>query len=130
MPGVQTIVDFDTASAAQTLSRMDSKERAVIARHSADIYSLMVLDENIENDPYNMTRFLVFGKKPLEKSEEPQSYITSLLFQINHVPGSLINVLKAFSDNGINLTKLETYALLHFTLILAPRLTIQTCKKP
>lgn len=110
LSNARTVVDFDTATAAQTLSRLDSKDRAVIAsRHTADIYSLLMLDENIENDPYNMTRFLIFGKEPLQPEDSDKPFLTSILFQTNHKPGALIGALKAFADNGVNLTKLETY---------------------
>ncbi len=111
LPKVSTFVDFDTATAAQKLALVETKEKAVIAsRHAADIYNLMVLAENIENDPNNMTRFLVFGKKPFDSEENNKNgYITSLLFQTNHKPGALISALEAFSKNRLNLTKLETY---------------------
>jgi prephenate dehydratase len=110
LPNARTVVDFDTATAAQTLARMDTKERAVIAsRHTAEIYSLLTLDENIENDPYNMTRFLVFGKEPLEPEDSDKPFLTSILFQTNHKPGALIGALSAFANHGVNLTKLETY---------------------
>lgn len=110
LPNARTVVDFDTATASQALSRLDTKERAVIAAPSAeDIYSLIVLDNDIENDPYNMTRFLVFGREPLEKPTSNTPHITSILFETNHTPGALIGALKAFSDHNVNLTKLETY---------------------
>lgn len=110
LPNARTIVDFDTATAAQDLARLDTKERAVIASPSAeDIYNLIVLDKDIENDPYNMTRFLVFGRDPLTPITEKTPHITSILFETNHTPGALIHALKAFSDNDVNLTKLETY---------------------
>jgi prephenate dehydratase len=110
LPKAMTLEDFDTATAGQNLARLDTKERAVIAsKHAGQIYSLLMLSENIENDPHNMTRFLVFGKKPLAIPSSGTKYLTSILFQTNHIPGSLIGALKAFADNGINLTKLETY---------------------
>lgn len=110
LPKAMTLEDFDTATAGQNLAKLDTKERAVIAsKHAGQIYSLLMLDENIENDPHNMTRFLVFGKKPIAIPSSGAKYMTSILFQTNHIPGSLIGALKAFADNGINLTKLETY---------------------
>lgn len=110
LPKAMTLEDFDTATAGQNLARLETKDRAVIAsKHAGQIYSLLMLAENIENDPHNMTRFLVFGKKPFAIPHSGEKYLTSILFQTNHIPGSLIGALKAFADNGINLTKLETY---------------------
>ncbi len=110
LPNAQTVVDFDTATAAQNLSNYDEKDRAVISSAmTADIYSLLLLDKDIENDPYNMTRFLIFGREAVEQTSPDEHYITSILFQTNHIPGALIGALKAFSDNNVNLTKLETY---------------------
>ena len=112
LPKANTVVDFDTATAARNLAQKEDKQHAVIAsRHAADIYNLLVVDDQIVDDPYNMTRFLILSRDEQRDYEEDKAMLTSILFQTNHIPGALLGALKAFADNNVNLTKLETYML-------------------
>ena len=112
LPKAGTVVDFDTATAARALAQKEDKKHAAIAsRHAADIYNLLVVDDEIVDDPYNMTRFLILGRGEQMEYDEDTPMLTSILFQTNHTPGSLLGALKAFADNNVNLTKLETYML-------------------
>ena len=112
LPKAGTVVDFDTATAARALAQKEDKKHAAIAsRHAADIYNLLVVDDEIVDDPYNMTRFLILGRGEQKEYDEDTPMLTSILFQTNHTPGSLLGALKAFADNNVNLTKLETYML-------------------
>lgn len=111
LPNAKTTAVLDTATAARGLSQNQHCEIAAVGSgYAADTYSMAVLAENIEDDAANMTRFLVFAREPLkEKIDGPA--LTSILFATSHKPGSLYGVLKAFADEGITLTKLETYML-------------------
>jgi prephenate dehydratase len=112
LPEAVTEVDFDTATAARSVSKLTDCRTAVIASaHAADIYDMLMISDNIEDDVNNMTRFLIFGREPLDAATIQGPAVTSLLFEISHKPGSLLNALKAFSDNDVNLTKLETYMI-------------------
>lgn len=111
-PEATTEVDFDTATAARNVSKLDhGKTAAIASRLSAQIYNLQVLAEDIEDDTNNMTRFLIFGRDAVEANSLKVPAITTLIFEINHTPGALLSALKAFSDNKVNLTKLETYMI-------------------
>jgi prephenate dehydratase len=110
LPRVATEADHDTATAAKAISaNEDGKVAAIASKCAAQIYDVCIVAENIEDDSHNMTRFLVLGRTPLRPADVQGPALTTILFQTNHKPGSLLNALKPFAEHGINLTKLETY---------------------
>jgi prephenate dehydratase len=111
VPGANTVPVEDTATAARALSQRDDGRIAAIgSRFAAELYNLAVLAEDIEDDPANTTRFLIFSREPVTDAIEGPA-LTSILFAIRHEPGSLLGALEAFAEEGISLTKLETYML-------------------
>lgn len=110
VPKALTEAEFDTATAARAISaREDCRVAAIASRHAASIYGVSIVADNIEDDQHNMTRFLIFGREALKPESIKGPALTTLLFQTNHQPGALLGALKAFADNNVNLTKLETY---------------------
>ena len=84
----------------------DRKNIAAIAsKNAAEIYSVPIIQEEIENDPNNVTRFLIFSKQQTKPTINDK---TSIIFSINHEPGTLYEIIKEFSNNDINLTKIES----------------------
>jgi len=103
-PKAQFIETFSTAKAAEIASK--EKESAAIASPiAAKLYGLKILNSHIEDSAHNYTRFFLIGLKTQNRTGKDK---TSILFSIRHVPGSLYKVLKNFSENGINLTKIES----------------------
>jgi len=95
----------DTAGAARMLSQDRPKRSAVIAsRLCADLYSLEILKEGIEDLERNMTRFLLLSRK----GNEGEGHKCSIVFATEHKAGTLFNVLQVFADKGINLTRIES----------------------
>lgn len=95
---------YDTAGAARMLSQTKQENIAVIAsRLSAELYNLEVLKENIEDNASNSTRFLVIAR---DKSSTGGK--CSIAFKTAHKAGALFGVLKIFSDENINLTRIES----------------------
>jgi len=110
LPQASATTDFDTATAAQFISlREDCSIAAIASKHAASIYDLLIVDESIEDDRNNMTRFMILSRDALNPATIKGAGLTTILFQTNHKPGALLSALKAFSDNNVNLTKLETY---------------------
>ncbi len=96
---------YDTAGAAQMLANERPKATAVIAsRLCAELYGLDVLKENIEDHDSNSTGFVVLSR---EKSKK-QGNKCSIIFSTSHKAGSLFEILKVFSEAGINLTRIES----------------------
>ena len=103
-------VRADTAGSAEMISKTKNKNKAAIASSlSAETYKLEIIKKNIENEPGNLTRFLVMGKNILQPEFEKKKYITSFLFKLKSKPAALYQSLGGFAINGVNLTKLQSY---------------------
>ena len=103
-------VRADTAGSAEMISKTKNKTKAAIASSlSAKTYGLEIIAKNIENEPGNLTRFLVMGKKIFQPELDQKKYITSFLFKLKSKPAALYQSLGGFAINGVNLTKLQSY---------------------
>ncbi len=91
----------DSTAAAMNKASESDGVAAVGPRYAAEKYGLDVVDEGIEDDP-SQTRFIAVSKKQVWGSK------TSVIFALKDEPGALYSALKVFSDNGINLTKIES----------------------
>jgi chorismate mutase/prephenate dehydratase len=103
-PSVPLIETASTAKAAQ-MAAEDSSGGALASSFAARLYGLKVVKSQIEDYFHNYTRFLVLGRQSAERTGKDK---TSILFSISHAPGTLYEVLKHFSERGINLTKIES----------------------
>lgn len=103
---LEEIPAFDTASSARELAQNPENSLAVIANKlAAEIYKLDILQEEIEDVPFNYTRFFVLGN---EDPPRAQRCKTSLIFSARHLPGSLYRCLGEFAERNLNLTKIES----------------------
>lgn len=109
--GLRQIVYADTAGAAQHVAEKGEKSCAAIAsKLAAKIYDLDILLENVEDEGYNTTRFLILSPKPAQIPFEPgRDYMTTMLFRVRNIPAALYKALGGFATNGLNMTKLESY---------------------
>ncbi|MGM0453257.1 MAG: 3-deoxy-7-phosphoheptulonate synthase [Thermodesulfobacteriota bacterium] len=96
----------DTARAVgQIREKGDAAEAAIAGKDAAEIFGMTVMEEGIETNPRNFTRFVIIGKQGIESGARQKS---SIIFSTGNQPGSLFEVLKIFAENGINLVKLES----------------------
>jgi len=70
------------------------------------VYELRVLFENIEDTAHNVTRFFVLGTHMSGPTGEDK---TALLCSVKDRVGALHDLLAAFRDHGINMTKIESF---------------------
>ena len=109
---IESIEWYNTAGSARDLAGEKLTDTAAIASPDvADIFGLNIIAENIQDIPENYTRFLVLSKQTGERS--PEANKTSLVFTTRHEPGALVNCLLTISNNGLNLTKIESRPLRH-----------------
>lgn len=104
-------VHADTAGAAEEVaSRGDVAHGALASTLAAEIYGLDVLEEDVQDETHNTTRFLILSPEPvIPDIETSEDIITSLIFEVRNIPASLYKSLGGFATNGISLAKLESY---------------------
>ncbi len=104
--GVEPEPWYDTAGAAHDLSKSREPGVAAIASSLAGkLYDLTELASEIEDVPFNFTRFFVLGHDDPTRGEYNK---TSLVFATRHRPAALYECLGEFATRGINLTKIES----------------------
>lgn len=104
LPGVELISASSTARAAETAAK-ESESGALASTFAAELYGLDVLEQDVQDQGGNTTRFLVIGKaygKPTGNDK------TSVFFGVKHKVGALHDALSAFKKYGINMTKIES----------------------
>ena len=103
-PSIDVVETSSTAKAAQMASE-DPDSAAIASSLAAQFYRLEVIEWRIEDYLHNCTRFWMLGQQIAGRTGNDK---TSILFSIPHIPGSLHEVLKLFSNKSINLTKIES----------------------
>jgi len=116
--GLKPAVHADTAgAAAEVAERGDPTQAAIASRLAAEIYALRTLQDNIQDTPHNVTRFLIMSRDPIDPDPAEGPVLTTFVFRVRSVPAALYKALGGFATNGVNLTKLESYILDgHFTV--------------
>ncbi len=93
-----------TASAAQQAAE-DASVAAIASETAASLYGLRVVKHKIEDNPNNVTRFLVIGSEMQGPSGNDK---TSIMFSVKDQAGILYHMLEPFSKRNINLAKIES----------------------
>ena len=101
---VERVSVASNAEAAR-LAGGEKHAAAIAGESAADYYGLSILVRNIEDEPDNTTRFLVLGRYDAGPSGNDK---TSLLFSMPSKPGALLKMLACFSDNNVNMTRIES----------------------
>lgn len=105
-PSMEAVVHMDTAGAAADIAKWKNPEWGAIAGKEAALrYGLDILEERIEDDPKNYTRFVIIAKV---EEISLKANKCSVMFHLKHVPGALCKALKHFADRDFNLTKIES----------------------
>ena len=94
----------NTAHAAM-MAANDKKLGAVSNALAKEVYNLKVVASNIEDEPNNITRFVVVGSQEPPLSGDDK---TSIVFSVKDQPGVLHRMLQPFAKSEINLTKIES----------------------
>ena len=96
----------NTAMSAQKIQDDGDKTQAAIgSKYNAVLYNLDILEESIQDDKNNETRFVIVSKdKKYKKSADK----ISLCLEISHEPGSLYRILSNLIFNGINMNRIES----------------------
>ena len=107
--GVKTESVYDTAGSVKMLKESGERTTAAIAsRRAAEIYGMQILEEGIEDNAENYTRFLAISKTGTKPQGEAK---TSIVFTLQNQPGALFKALSVFALRDIDLTKIESRPL-------------------
>ncbi len=103
---MEGVPSYDTAGSVKLVKAMrSSKVAAIASRRAAQLYSMQVLSEGVEDSGTNYTRFLILGRRNASRSGDDK---TSIIFGVEHKPGSLYDALRVLSNRRVNLTKIES----------------------
>jgi prephenate dehydratase len=111
-PEVETRSVSSTAAAVRMVSESSRPWAALGARAAAALYGCELLQEGVEDQDDNVTRFVWIAPEGTEP-EIAGPWKTSLVFSelgADH-PGALVDALSEFSSRGINLTRIESRPL-------------------
>jgi chorismate mutase/prephenate dehydratase len=104
LPDAAHVAVSSNAEAAR-LVREDAGAAAIAGETAAEIYDLIILNRNIEDEPDNTTRFLVIGKQAAMPSGND---LTSLLVSVHNKPGTLYRMLQHIAKHGVSMTRIES----------------------
>ena len=112
---LKVVESSDTAGAAFTISKNNIHGHAAIGSSAlAEMYGMKVLEEGIETNKHNFTRFLVFASPTRANllRDIRQSDKASIVFSLPHEEGSLSQVLSVLTFYKLNLTKIQSLPII------------------
>jgi chorismate mutase/prephenate dehydratase len=104
LPNVERISTGSNSQAAELASN-DNQSAAIASKRAGEIFGLKVLEENIEDDPKNTTRFLVISTHDVAPSGKDK---TSLVMAAKNIPGAMVELLAPLAKHQVSMTKFES----------------------
>jgi len=100
----------DTAGSVREMMERGDKQFGAIAGHrAAGHYGAVILQENIQDNAENFTRFvLLLPPEEAKRYRGPDAKKISLAMRLAHKPGALLASLEPFAKHGVNLLKIES----------------------
>ncbi len=102
---IHKTVPVNSSSEAAERALSETGGAAIASELAAELYSLSRIAEYIEDEPNNVTRFLILGMTDTKPTPADK---TSLVFSVGHQPGQLVTVLNLMKQSGINMTRIES----------------------
>lgn len=101
-------VQVDSTSKAAQLAEKEEGSAALCSHIAAKIHNLPILFENIQDSTSNHTRFFIISKQANLKITDRDKTSIAVKLKNDDKPGALVDLLKEFQDNNINLLKIES----------------------
>ena len=114
-PQMKVVEADDTAKSAEIIREKNMRGHAAIcSKYAAELYGMKILEESIETNKHNFTRFLVVADtwRADDLRQRGQSNKATIVFSLPHNEGSLSQVLSIFSFYKINLTKIQSLPII------------------
>src|SRR5712664_2453268 len=109
-PQLKRVPAEDTAgSVREMMERGDKHFGSIAGRRAAGHYGAMILQENIQDNAENFTRFvLLLPPEEATRYRGADAKKISLAMRLAHKPGALLASLEPFAKHGVNLLKIES----------------------
>ncbi len=104
LPGAEIVETSSNARSAELAAR-EKSTAAIAGVLAAEKYGLRVLEEDIQDNADNATRFLVLGRQCSPPTGDDR---TSLMLSVTDKAGALHEAIAAFRRYKINMTKIES----------------------
>lgn len=118
-PELKAVQAEDTALSAKEIAEKGLRGHAAIcSTHAAKMYGMRILQENIETNKHNFTRFLVVADRWRADELKAEGCIgkpvdkANIVFSLPHQEGSLSQILSIFTFYRINLTKIQSLPII------------------
>ena len=104
LPGAERVPVSSNAEAARRAAE-ESDTCAIGPELAAERYGLAVAARSIEDDPRNMTRFLVLGWNAAGPSGRDR---TSIVMSAANRPGAVHELISPFAQHGVSMSRIES----------------------
>lgn len=114
-PNLKMVEASDTAGSALNIANKQLKGHgAICGKYAAELYGLNVLQENIQTNKRNFTRFLLLADPSYADELKAGKKINkaSLVFTLPHTHGSLSKILAILAFYDINLSKIQSLPII------------------
>jgi prephenate dehydratase len=112
---LKAVAAYDTAGSAKIVAaEKDPTLLAIASKRAADLYGLDILEENLADEEWNITRFFCIAHRDnpdiahLKKQPDTRQHKTSIVFSLPNEQGSLFKALATLALRDIDLTKIES----------------------
>jgi prephenate dehydratase len=111
LPGAETRAATSTAEAVRVAIAAEEPTCALGTKLAAELYGGVVLEDGVEDDHSNMTRFVLLARSGTQPpAAEAEAWKSSVLFagEGDGTPGWLLRCLAEFAERGVNLSRIES----------------------
>jgi len=109
-PNAEIITTLSTARAAEIVASSEEKFAAICSERAGKLNNLNILAEEIQDNPFNSTRFFEIGRceKIFDEKNITGDKISLVCMFDGSQAGSLYSVLEEFAKRKINMTHIES----------------------
>jgi prephenate dehydratase len=107
LPNVKIIHTSSNAASAKIIQQKEDKTKAaIVPKEAIEIYKLKIIKKDIQDNKFNVTRFVVISKTEAKKTSTDRTSIA--IYPQADKPGLLYSLIGEFAKRNINLTKIES----------------------
>lgn len=92
-------------AARKVADEQDKSQAAIASEYAAKVYGLKVLQQGVNQEQDNSTRFIVVTNQKIFRKDAGK---VSICFELPHQSGSLYHMLSHFIYNNLNMCKIES----------------------